>query len=272
MTDPDDLSQWLNLGSYEVLAIDFESAGEPWDEVFPAEFSEPVPDWLRAELPATGWREVTARDRLEPSRIRRLFAAPTDGGAWMTASVWPQDGGLPVFMGDLGTHRLRPTQDIRRAGLALGWGEPLRVAGTELDAVTVTLTNTADSVWISDGEDHAFVHAHFLDADGQRPANCGFAFAPLSHDFKGRTLAPGESMELPVAFGHDDAPAPGSYAVEAILVSLNVRTPVGRLEVVDASDTAPRMRFSDAQNAARLHLEESDRAIEQFMRDKPSDS
>ena len=55
-------------------------------------------------------------------------------------------------------------------------------------------------------------------------------------------------------------------------MSLNVRTPVGLLEVVDASDTAPRMRFSDAQNAARLHLEESDRAIEQFMRDKPSDS
>ncbi len=117
VTDSDGLSRWLNLGSYEVLAADFESAGEPWDEVFPAEFSEPVPDWLRAELPDTGWREVTARDRIEPSRARRLFAAPADDGAWMTALVWPQDGGLPVFMGDLGTHRLRPTQDIWRAGL-----------------------------------------------------------------------------------------------------------------------------------------------------------
>ena len=39
-------------------------------------------------------------------------------------------------------------------------------------------------------------------------------------------------MELPVSFGHNDPPEPGSYGIEAILVSLNLRSPKGKLAIV----------------------------------------
>ncbi len=175
-----------------------------------------------------------------------------------------------MFMGDISTYQLRPTQDVRRQGLALSWTEPLRVASAELDAVTVTLTNTSDSVWTPDPEDHAFVHGHLLDDAGQSPANCFFSYAPIPHEFKGVSLSPGESLELPVAFGHDEAPAVGSYAIEAILVSLNLRSPHGRLTVVDASDEAPRMTFSAAQIAERRLREDADRAVAKFMNENPA--
>ena len=184
MTDLGNPAGWRSLGQYEVLAADFISAGQPWDEVFPSQFSEPVPDWLRAELPDTGWREVTVRDVGRPSQGRQLFAAPVEGG-WATALVWSSTEGPPVFMGDISTYQLRPTQEIRREGLALSWTEPLRVARSELDAVTVTLTNTSDSVWTPDPEDHAFVHGHFLDEDGQSPANCSFWYASSPQAFNG---------------------------------------------------------------------------------------
>ena len=105
VTDPGDVSRWRSLGSYEVLTADFEPLGEPWDEVFPSEFTEPVPDWLRAELPDSGWREVTVRDEGRPPQSRQLLASPIDGG-WVTALVWPQPEGPPVFMGDLSTYQL----------------------------------------------------------------------------------------------------------------------------------------------------------------------
>ena len=271
VTDSGDLARWRSLGRYEVSAADFEASGEPWGEVFPSAFTEPVPDWLRAELPDTGWREVTVREGGGPprTRARQLFAAPKDG-SWVTALVWPQPPGLPTFMGDLSTYRLRPTQDIRREGLALSWSEPLRVAASELNAVTVTLTNTSDSLWTPDPEDHPFVHGHFLDDTGQRPANCSFAYAPNAHDFKGVSLAPGESMALPVEFGHDKAPAPGSYDIEAILVSVNLRSATGTLDVVDDSDEAPRMTFTEAQIARRRWAEEADRAARELIENNPS--
>jgi hypothetical protein len=49
-------------------------------------------------------------------------------------------------------------------------------------------------------------------------------------------------MQLPVAFGHDEASAPGSYPIEAVLVSLNLRSPKSMLEVVADDDHAPRWR------------------------------
>jgi hypothetical protein len=198
VTDSREPSAWRSLGHYEVLAADFEATGAPWDEAFPDEFSEPVPDWLRAELPDTGWREVTPRTRDGLLQDRQLFAAPTDRG-WVTALVGPQPEGPPLFMGDLSTYGLRPTQEIRRQGLALGWSEPMRVASSELDAVTVTLTNTSDEVWTPDPEDHAFVHGHSLDDAGQAPANCRFAYGYSEGAWKGVSLAPGESTELPVS-------------------------------------------------------------------------
>ena len=270
MTDAGDESPWRSLGSYEVLAADFESAGEPWDEVLPGEFTEPVPDWLRAELPDTGWREVTVRDRSGPPQARQLLASPKDAG-WVTAVVWPQAEGPPIFMGDLSTYRLRPTQESRRQGLLLSWTEPLRVAASELNAVTVTLTNTSDSVWTPDSEDHAFVHGHFLDDAGNSPARCSFAYAPRPHEFN-ESLAPGESVELQVTFGHDKVSAPGDYAIEAILVSLNLRSPKATLEVVADSDDAPRMTFNEAQRAERLMQEEYERAMKEFEDRDPSSS
>src|SRR5258707_13559278 len=108
-----DLSPWRSLGSHEVLAADFVSAGDSWDRVFPSEFTEPVPEWLRSELPDSGWREVTIRDVGRPPQARQLFASPS-GSGWATAQVWPPPEGLPIFMGDLSTYHLRPTREIRR--------------------------------------------------------------------------------------------------------------------------------------------------------------
>ena len=270
MTDSGDRAGWRSLGHYEVLAADFVSAGQPWDEVFPSAFIEPVPDWLRAELPDTGWREVTVREG-HPPQVRQLFAAPVDR-KWATALVWPQAEGPPVFMGDISTYGLRPTQEIRRQGLTLSWTEPLRVAALELDAVTITLTNTSDSVWTPDPEDHAFIHGHLLDEAGESPADCFFAYAPNPHVFSAVSLAPGESLQLPVAFGHDKAPAVGSYVIEAILVSMNLRSPKGTLTVVDATDEAPRMTYSAAQIAERRLREDADRAVAKFMGENPASS
>ncbi len=272
MTDLGDPAGWRSLGQYEVLAADFVSAGQPWDEAFPSQFSEPVPGWLRAELPDTGWREVTVRDVGRPSQGRQLFAAPVEGG-WATALVWSKVEGPPVFMGDLSTYRLRPTQERRRQGLAMSWTEPLRVASSELNAVTVTLTNTSDTVWRPDPEDHALVHGHFLDDAGQSPANCSFWYASSPQAFNGvALLAPGESTELPVTFSHDEDPAVGSYAIEAILVVMNLRSPKGMLHVVDASDEAPRMTFSAAQIAERRTREDADRAAAKLLGEEPTSS
>ena len=62
----------------------------------------------------------------------------------------------------------------------------------------------------------------------------------------------------------------GSYTIEAILVSLNLRSPHGRLLVVDASDEAPRMTYSSAQIAKRRMGEEADRAVAKFMNEHPA--
>ncbi len=237
--------------------------------MFRSDFAEPVPDWLRAELPDTGWREVTVRDSGGLAQGRQLFAAPKDG-AWVTALVWPQSEGLPIFMGDLSTYRLRPIQEIRRQGLALSWTEPLRVAASELNAATVTLTNTSDSVWTPDSEDHSFVHGHFLDDAGHSPANCSFAYGSSQGDWKDISLAPGESTELPVTFSHDKPSALGSYTIEAILVSLGLRSPKGTLQVVGDSDEAPRMTFNEAQLAKRRLAEDADRAAREFIAKHPS--
>jgi hypothetical protein len=263
VTDSGDLSSWRSLGDHQVLAADFESAGERWDAVFPSEFTEPVPDWLRAELPDAGWREVTVHDGGGAPNGRRLLAAPKDG-RWATAWVWLQSEGPPVFMGDLSTYRLRPTREIRRQGLALSWTEPLRVAASELNAVTVTLTNTSDSHWTPDSEDHPFVHGHVLDDAGHSPANCSFAYGLSQGDWK-VSLAPGESTELPVIFSHDKPSALGSHTIEAILVSLNLRSPEGTLQFVADADEAPRMTFNEAQLAKRRLGEDADRAAREFI-------
>lgn len=175
-----------------------------------------------------------------------------------------------MFVGDLSTYRLRRIQEIRRLGLALRWSEPLRVAASALNAVTVTLTNTSDSAWTPDPEDHAFVHGHVLDDAGHSPAKCAFAYGSSQGDWKGISLAPGESTELPVSFSHDQPSALGSYTIEAILVSLGLRSPMGTLQVVGDSDEAPRMTFNEAQLAKRRLGEEADRAAQEFMEKHPS--
>ena len=223
-------SPWRSLGHYEVLAADFETDGADWADVFPPEFAEPVPDFFVQELPRSGWRTVTVRawgDR--PSN--RLFAAPRDGG-WAVVSVGIVPDGLPIFMGDIGTYQLRPDQESRRQGLRLTWKDPLRVSVSDLDTVTVTLTNTTDVGWTPDPQDHAFVHGHFLDGNGRPPERCHFAYGGHQGQWRNASLAPGEALELPVIFGHDDAPEPGSYGIEAILVSLNLRSPKGTITIV----------------------------------------
>lgn len=230
MSDAKEPSPWRSLSHYEVLAADFETDGADWADVFPPEFAEPVPDFLMPELPQSGWRSVNVRawgDR--PSN--RLFAAPKDGG-WAVASVGIVPDGLPIFTSDIGTYQLRPHQESRRQGLRLTWRNPLRVAVSDLDTVTVTLTNTTDVAWTPDPEDHAFVHGHFLDENDQAPERCHFGYRRSQGEWENVSLAPGEALELPVGFGHDDPPEPGSYGIEAILVSLNLRSPKGTLAIV----------------------------------------
>src|SRR6185437_12530172 len=142
---------------------------------------------------------------------------------------------------------------------------PLRVAVAELNAVHVTLTNKADSAWTPDPEDHDFVHGHFLDASGRSPAKCSFGYARQEPGFRGLSLAPGESIELPVVFSHDKPSAPGMYGIEAILVSLNLRSPKGTLAVVGDSDEASRVTYSEAQ-LARSRLVECRRPRETARR------
>jgi hypothetical protein len=68
-----------------------------------------------------------------------------------------------------------------------------------------------------------------------------------------------------VTFSHDEAPEPGSYGIEAILVSLNLRSPKGTLLVVPDSDDAPRMSFTEAEYAERRLAEEADRAAQRLI-------
>ena len=236
MSDSPEPFPWRSLGHREVLAADFEGEGADWTAVFPPVFVEPVPDFLMEALPVSGWRKVTERPRSDGRPSNELFAAPRDGG-WAVASVGSAPGGPPRFMGDMGTYRLRPDQETRRHGLQLSWQDPHRVAVSDFGSVTVTLTNTAEVVWTPDPEDHAFVHGHFLDENGQAPARCQFGYGRYEGEWKGVSLAPGEAIDLPVRFGHDDAPGPGTYGIEAILVSLNLRSSKGILEVVP--DPAP---------------------------------
>jgi hypothetical protein len=235
VSDSPEPSPWRSLGYHEVLAADFAGEGADWAAVFPPVFGEPVPDFLMEALPVSGWRKVTERPRGDrPSN--ELFAAPRDGG-WAVASVGSAPGAPPRFMGDMGTYRLRPDQETRRQGLQLSWQDPIRVAVSDFGSVTVTLTNTAEVVWTPDPEDHRFVHGHFLDETGQAPERCQFGYGRYEGEWKGVSLAPGEAIDLPVRFGHDDAPGPGAYGIEAILVSLNLRSSKGILEVV--ADAAP---------------------------------
>ncbi len=194
-----------------MLAADFEMDGADWADVFPPEFAEPVPDFLLQELPHSGWRAVNVRtwgDR--PSN--QLFAAPSESG-WAVAMVGIVSDGLPIFMGDIRTYQLRPDQESRRRGLRLTWNDPVHVAVSDLDAVTVTLTNTTDVAWAPDPEDHAFVHGHFLDENGQSPERCHFAFGSHQGAWKTVSLAPGEAIELPVSSAttiHPNRAATGS--------------------------------------------------------------
>jgi hypothetical protein len=61
----------------------------------------------------------------------------------------------------------------------------------------------------------------------------------------------------------------GEHVIEAVLVSLNLRSPHGTLQVVDASDEAPRMTYSAAQMAERRLREDADRALARFMSENP---
>ncbi len=184
-------------------------------------------------LPEGGWRRVHSRPSRADLGGQEVHAAPhrERPGTWAMISLSERDGiwtlsadpgPIPAFLG-------RPA---RRAGLRFAWPEALIApAGTTPD-LSIELRNVSDEVWINQPDDSAHVHGWLHGADGQRlPASPWIGYG---HGASIPALQPGEAASLPVTLATPDVDllSPGEYAIEAVLVALNLRSAPGSLRLV----------------------------------------
>jgi len=210
-----DALKLVALGDFDIDPDGLRGRGSPWAEVLPGDAGSHVSVDTVAQLPTTGWREISTA-RSASADGARLFAAPS-GAGWALAYLSPNG----VLSADPGPVSLRPGKATRRQGLALAWTSDV-LRRSDLGGVKVRLTNTASTVWVADPQDDGYVHGWFL-TDGRRHGPDWFAHAVRLGSL--RDLAPGESVDLVVDFGRaTPTPVPGNYAVQAVMTSLDLWT------------------------------------------------
>lgn len=203
------------LGYDEIDPADLTSEGVAWSQVVPGDVHDRIEEFVREQLPAAGWRELT----VEPPSGRRVFAAPHEGG-WALAFLSDGD----TLSADPGPFTPRPGKSARRAGLAL----ELDPFANSVDGMMATLTNTSEQLWVADPQDSSYCHAWVLDSRGARRGSSAFAFAPLRHQLQ--DLLPGQSLRLAVQLEGRPTLAPGRHRLEVVLPSLDLFT-TGTVEV-----------------------------------------
>ena len=200
----------MALGHDEVDQAGLVGDGVAWAQVVPDDVDDRIGGWIRDQLPATGWRELTV---VQPSG-RRVFAAPHVDG-WAVAHLAATSSG-DILSADPGPFTPRPTKAARRAGLVMEL-DPSMVGG---GPVFVTLTNRSEQLWIADPEDGGYCHAWILDSSGRRLGSSWFAFGSPQPQLT--DLLPSNSLRLPVHLEEPGALGPGRHRLEAVLPSLDL--------------------------------------------------
>jgi len=210
-----DALKLVALGDFDIDPDGLRDRGSPWAEVLPGDAGSHVSVDTVAQLPTTGWREISTA-RSASADGARLFAAPS-GAGWALAYLSPNG----VLSADPGPLSLRPGRATRRQGLLLEWTSDT-ILRSDLASITVRLRNTSSTRWVADEDDHDYVHGWFL-TDGRRLGPDRFAHASRPGSLP--DLDVGKSLDLAVDFGRTTPiPAPGNYAVQAAMTSFDLWT------------------------------------------------
>jgi len=200
----------VTLGYDEVDPADLTGEGVAWAQLVPGDVDDRIAEFVREQLPATGWRELA----IESPSGRRVFAAPHKGG-WALAHLLATPG-VDILSADTGPFAPRPGKAARRAGLAMALDSSM----SSVDGVFATLTNTSGKPWVADLRDSGYCHAWLLDASGARLGSSAFVYASPQHQLK--DLLPGESLRLPVQLEGSRTLAPGRHQLEVVMPSVDL--------------------------------------------------
>jgi hypothetical protein len=188
---------------------------------------------IRDQLPAQGWREVRSDDFGVDQGKMLTLAAPHQRvpDTWVLAYLSERDDQW-LFSASPEPNSVWPGKAFRRRHLRLTWPRsPIVASAGRVPELAVTVTNTAAELWRGmPGDNHAVV-AWIVDAEtGERLTPQGW-FAYGGADTA--ELAARESKDLVAilaTYGADELP-PGEYGLEAVLLTLDLRSDRGHLRL-----------------------------------------
>jgi hypothetical protein len=195
---------------------------------------------LFAGLPQSGWRVLSEREASSGEGARVELAAPhqDDLEGWVMAGLRQQDGQWIASIHS-GPVLARPGQAARRQNLRLIWqvSPAIAIQGQPVH-LKVQVLNVGKRPWSNGSGGSQFIAdtleamAWISDSEGTRlPSRRSLVSA--HHDTE-IVIQPGKAVMPPVqvmTLDSDRLPA-GSYHLEAVLTSLNLRSDVGLLQIV----------------------------------------
>jgi hypothetical protein len=188
---------------------------------------------IRDQLPAQGWREVRSDDFGVDEGKMLTLAAPHHRvpDAWVLASLSERDDQW-LFSASPEPNSVWPGKAFRRRHLRLTWPRsPIVASAGRVPELPVTVTNTAAELWRGMPGDIQAPVTWIVDAEtGERLTPQGwFAYGGAST----AELAAGASKDLVAILathGADELP-PGEYGLEAVLLTLDLRSDRGHLRL-----------------------------------------
>ncbi|MEA2558195.1 MAG: hypothetical protein QOG88_1733 [Actinomycetota bacterium] len=227
---------YIEVGGVEVTTDVLQPAGVHWDQItqLPRAALDSFfmrPEVIRLEdVPQDGWRPI-----LEEAERVELAAPVPNSKSWYYVTFIEQGGGWSVA--GWGAHEPAATPAQRGAGLRLEWHGDVTYDRHSLNT-GIWLVNDRDTTWVDDrGEYWAIVHL-FDPATGQAIRMNG-GTAGVGRTYR---LAPGESVELPLAFGDLTSVPDGRYDAVACVPDLALASSVGTVVLTPRTETAPVAR------------------------------
>ena len=191
------------------------------------------------DAPRDGWRVLK---RYQSGAM--VIGAPTDPTAamWQVAHLDAPNAGA-VVMVQPDPMPLRPSRAERRRGLELRW--PAVVTDNPAaSGYFVDIVNTGSSRWESDADGFYVVGAF------TNPGSTAFSFGWIeSSQHRPVPLDPGEYARVPVSInpGTWNSLEPGAYDLQAVLVSLGLRT-IHPLQVEVSAELIAHYRRQNARS------------------------
>ena len=217
---------YVDLGGFEVKTDVLEQPGVARDQItlLPAaalDYFFTNSEVQLSDAPQDGWRPILE----EEDRI--VLAAPMpDGKTWYSVTFAKKAGVWSVAGWGAGEPIVTPAQ--RGAGLHLEWRGDVTYDRRSADT-GIWLVNDRPDTWVDDrGEYWAIVNL-FDPATGMEVPQAPAAIGGVGRSYR---LAPGEAVELPLAFGDLSGVADGTYTAIACVRELALASPVGSVTLI----------------------------------------